>query len=112
VDALTEERCADQNRASESDARLDLVTRAARGFVTVSLANGKTEQWVTDRTGHRSSQMLALDTRQARQWSELMLGALQPMDALLPEMAKPAEGGPSLSPRFDRRQLLLPVGDN
>jgi hypothetical protein len=56
-------------------------------FVTVSLANGKTEQWVSDRTGHRSSQMLALYTRQARQWSELELGALRPMDALLPEMA-------------------------
>ncbi len=57
-------------------------------FVTVSLANGKTEQWVSDRTGHRSSQMLALYTRQARQWSELELGALQPMDALLPEMTE------------------------
>ena len=60
-------------------------------FVTVSLANGRTEQWVSDRTGHRSSQMLALYTRQARQWSELELGALQAMDALLPEMV--AEGG-------------------
>ncbi len=56
-------------------------------FVTVSLANGKTEQWVTDRTGHKSSQMLALYTRQARQWGELELGALQAMDTLLPEMA-------------------------
>jgi integrase len=55
-------------------------------FVTVSLANGRTEQWVSDRTGHRSSQMLALYTRQARQWSELELGTLQPMDVLLPEM--------------------------
>jgi integrase len=35
-------------------------------FVTVSLANGETEQWVTDRTGHKSSQILALYTRQAR----------------------------------------------
>ena len=35
-------------------------------FVTISLANGKTEQWVTDRTGHRSSQMLSLYTRQAQ----------------------------------------------
>ena len=33
-------------------------------FVTVSLANGKAEQWVSDRTGHRSSQMLALYTQQ------------------------------------------------
>ncbi len=56
-------------------------------FVTVSLANGKTEQWVTDRTGHRSSQMLATYTRQARTWSELALGTLQPLDALLPELS-------------------------
>jgi integrase len=32
-------------------------------FVTVSLANGKTEQWVTDRTGHKSSQMVSLVER-------------------------------------------------
>jgi integrase len=57
-------------------------------FVTVSLANGKTEQWVTDRTGHKSSQMIALYKRQARQWSELELGAMQPMDSLLPEMGE------------------------
>jgi integrase len=70
-------------------------------FVTVSLANGKTEQWVTDRTGHKSSQMLSLYTRQARTWAELGLGALQPLDELLPEMkargpgsAPPANSGP------------------
>ncbi len=67
-------------------------------FVTVSLANGKTEQWVTDRTGHRSSQMLALYTRQARTWAELGLGALQPLDALLPEMkaSAPATDPPAV----------------
>ncbi len=53
-------------------------------FVTVSLANGNTEQWVTDRTGHKSSQMLALYTRQARTWSELALGELGALDGLLP----------------------------
>ncbi|MBX3192081.1 MAG: hypothetical protein KF819_34140, partial [Labilithrix sp.] len=58
-------------------------------FVTVSLANAKTEQWVTDRTGHKSSQMLSTYTRQARTWAELGLGALQPLDRLLPEMGAP-----------------------
>jgi integrase len=29
-------------------------------FVTLALANGRTEAWVTDRTGHRSSQMIYL----------------------------------------------------
>jgi hypothetical protein len=66
-------------------------------FVMVSLANGKTEQWVSDRTGHRSSQMLALYTRQTRQWNELELGALRPMDALLPEMATVASVPPEAS---------------
>jgi len=56
-------------------------------FVTVALANGKTEAWVTDRTGHKSSQMVALYARQARQWSELNLGELGPLDALLPEVS-------------------------
>jgi len=56
-------------------------------FVTASLANGKTEQWVTDRTGHKSSQQVALYTRQARTWAELELGALRPLDELLPEIA-------------------------
>ena len=55
-------------------------------FVTISLANAKTEQWVTDRTGHKSSQMVSLYTRQARTWAELGLGTLEPMDRLLPEM--------------------------
>jgi integrase len=74
-------------------------------FVTVSLANGKTEQWVTDRTGHKSSQMLSLYTRQARTWAELELGTLHPLDELLPEMksakanggAPPAGGGRSVA---------------
>jgi integrase len=55
-------------------------------FVTTALANGKTEAWVSARTGHRSSQMIATYTRQARLFEELGLGPLLPMDALLPEM--------------------------
>jgi len=65
-------------------------------FVTVSLANGKTEQWVTDRTGHKSSQMIALYSRQARTWAETDLGPFLPLDALLPEMA--AEAGQGTTP--------------
>jgi len=59
-------------------------------FVTVNLANGKTEQWVMDRTGHKSSQMIALYARQARTWAELNLGSLSPLDTLLPEMSREA----------------------
>jgi len=66
-------------------------------FVTVSLANGKTEQWVMDRTGHKSSQMIALYARQARSWAELNLEPLLPLDTLLPEMMRleASQPGPS-----------------
>lgn len=57
------------------------------GFVTVSLANGKTESWVTDRTGHRSSQMLSLYRRQARSHAEFNLEPYAPLDAAIPELA-------------------------
>jgi integrase len=69
-------------------------------FVTISLATGKTEQWVTDRTGHKSSQMLAHYQRQARTWTELGLGTLGALDVLLPEVprAKHRKGGPSNPP--------------
>jgi len=45
-------------------------------FVTISLANGKSESWIADRTGHRSSQMIARYKRTARTFAELHLGAL------------------------------------
>ena len=60
-------------------------------FVTLALANGRTEAWVTDRTGHRSSQMIANYRRQARTASELGLGDLLGLAEALPELAK----GPS-----------------
>ena len=45
-------------------------------FVTISLALGKTEAWITDRTGHRSSQMIYSYKRSARTPAELSLGRL------------------------------------
>ncbi len=48
-------------------------------FVTIALANGRTEAWVCDRTGHRSSAMVAKYRRAARQLSELGLGELAPL---------------------------------
>jgi hypothetical protein len=49
-------------------------------FVTISLANGKTETWVADRTGHRSSAMVNRYRRQARSAKELGLGELRPLN--------------------------------
>src|SRR5690606_38204497 len=54
-------------------------------FVTLSLANGRTETWVADRTGHKSSQMINRYRRSARSATELGLGPLQPLDHALPE---------------------------
>ncbi len=56
-------------------------------FVTVSLANGKTETWVADRTGHRSSAMLNRYRRAARTWAELRLGELTPLHVALGDLS-------------------------
>jgi len=56
-------------------------------FVTLALANGKTETWVMDRTGHKSSQMIARYRRGARTAAELGLGDLTPLDVAIPELA-------------------------
>lgn len=55
-------------------------------FVTLSLANNKSEAWVQDRTGHRSSLMVNRYRRVARTAAELRLGALAPLDGAIPEI--------------------------
>jgi integrase len=57
-------------------------------FVTLSLANGETETWVADRTGHRSSQMINRYRRQARTAHELGLGRLLPLDQAIEELCQ------------------------
>jgi hypothetical protein len=72
----------------KSDARRPLRVHDLRAtFVTVSLANGKTETWVADRTGHKSSEMINRYRRAARTWGELSLGVLAPLDQAIPELA-------------------------
>jgi len=66
-------------------------------FVTVSLANGKTETWVQDRTGHKSTLMIARYRRAARTLAELALGPLQPLgDVLVWEYVPPPLGQTSV----------------
>jgi len=66
-------------------------------FVTLSLANGRTESWVQDRTGHTSSMMINRYRRTARQAAELGLGTLAPLDQAIPELKEltpePPAGG-------------------
>jgi integrase len=52
-------------------------------FITLALADGKSETWVMDRTGHTTSNMVNGYRRQARLASELELGWLGPLDELL-----------------------------
>ena len=59
-------------------------TRAT--FVTISLANGRSETWVADRTGHRSSTMINKYRRAARTAEELGLGELARLDRAIPEL--------------------------
>jgi integrase len=57
-------------------------------FITLALANGRSETWVADRTGHTSSQMINRYRRRARGAEELELGALIPMDQAVHELCQ------------------------
>jgi len=68
-------------------------------FVTVNLANGKSEAWISDRTGHTSSAMINRYRRCARAHSELGQGNLTPLDEALslPHERPTAGAGPRSS---------------
>jgi integrase len=55
-------------------------------FVTLSLANGKSEAWVSARTGHRSSDMINRYRRIAQSVAELSLGELRSLVLAIPEL--------------------------
>jgi hypothetical protein len=61
------------------------------------LANGKTETWISDRTGHGSSVMTNRYKPSSRTAAELGLGPLLPLDDLLPEL-QGAPGWPEIAP--------------
>lgn len=76
--------------ASTSERRQLRVHDLRGTFVTVHLANGKSESWIADRTGHKSSQMINRYKRTARLFSEVETGDLVPLDAAIPELKSPA----------------------
>jgi integrase len=87
-------------------------------FVTLALANGKTEDWVTRRTGHSSSIMLARYRRDAETLREHDLGWLVGLHEHIPELknsnAEPASPTVQLSGyrRESRpRRSRTPSGD-
>ena len=55
--------------------------------MTISLANAKTESWVANRTGHKSSKMINEYRRQAECHRELLMGGLAPLCEAIPEFA-------------------------
>jgi integrase len=75
--------------------RLRLRAHDLRGtFVTLALAAGKSEAWVTDRTGHKSSTMIYTYKRASRTAAELDLGWFEPLDEAIPELASGGRSGP------------------
>jgi hypothetical protein len=55
--------------------------------VTDALAAGRSEGWISDRTGHNSSAMINRHCRRARNMVEAGLGLLTPLDRPIPERA-------------------------
>ncbi|MEY4547815.1 MAG: hypothetical protein RL685_4010 [Pseudomonadota bacterium] len=84
-------------------------------FVTLALANGRSEAWATDRTGHRSSAMVAAYKRQTRTAAELGLGWFAPLDGAIPELQlsdgvrSPEPAGAEASGAVSRKCLDSPV---
>ena len=71
----------------DTDVRIALRAHDLRAtFVTIALAQGKSEAWVTDRTAHKSSIMLYRYKRAARTHAEAELGALAPLWEAIPEL--------------------------
>jgi integrase len=56
-------------------------------FITISLAQDKTESWVANRTGHKSSKMINEYRRQAQCHAEVFMGGLAPLVDAIPELA-------------------------
>jgi integrase len=71
-----------------TDVRRKINVHDLRGtFVTIALATGKTEGWISRRTGHRSSAMIAKYRRRAENLAEAKAGELRPLVEAIPELA-------------------------
>lgn len=94
-----------------SKARRHLTVHDLRAtFITVSLANGMTEAWITDRTGHQDSATLYQYKRQARTHAELNLGPCYRFTKRSPSSPKSAPRllGYQLRHRLKRPPFRLP----
>ncbi|WP_437933836.1 tyrosine-type recombinase/integrase [Sorangium sp. So ce341] len=70
-----------------TESRLNIRLHDTRAtFITIKLANGRTETWISDRTGHKSSGQIHHYKRAARKIAELGLGDIAPLDEAIPEL--------------------------
>jgi integrase len=91
----------------KTDQRINMQAHDLRGtFVTIHLANGKSESWIADRTGHRSSDMIARYKRKARTFEELRVGELVPLNEAIPELRSPPQI-PGIGPSITRGTGIL-----
>jgi len=63
-------------------------------FCTLAFARGESEGWITARTGHTTSTMLAKYRRAAASFGEGGEAVLAPLHLAIPELRKPDEQGP------------------
>jgi integrase len=88
----------------ESDHRSPIRAHDLRGtFVTVSLANERSERWVMRRTGHTTSAMLSKYAKHFESAAELNLGTLRPLDQAIPEIAQVAAKNDASGSRHENR---------
>jgi integrase len=83
-------------------------TRAS--FITIATANGRNEAWITTRSGHTSSAMLARYRRQAATAAELALGDWTPLDAAIPELGPPGGKGTGKGTKGGKGERRGPTG--
>ncbi|XXX78972.1 tyrosine-type recombinase/integrase [Sorangium sp. So ce134] len=84
-----------------TEARLNIRLHDTRAtFISIKLANDRTETWISDRTGHKSSGQIHHYKRAARKVAELGLGDFAPLDEVIPELAGKgrAEDAPAAGP--------------
>ncbi len=100
---------AGQDRAERHDATSPM-RRPVRlhdlraSMVTISLANGRSEEWVRRRTGHTSS-ALERYRRVASTLQELTPGDWQPLDAAIPELAAVSRKNVAAETKTDRENV-------
>ncbi|WP_437529279.1 tyrosine-type recombinase/integrase [Sorangium sp. So ce726] len=89
-----------------TDSRLNIRLHDTRAtFITIKLANGRTETWISDRTGHRSSGQIHHYKRAARKVAELGLSDFAPLDEAIPELRGKGGSAPGKSWRHVHREM-------